>query len=210
MSEVCGKCGYPIGPSDTLRRYGWYVAHAEERCHVLMQAEITALRVRLAEVEAERDASVEAVHIHAADMVRRAMQALPDDVALGMADPGCDADLERQASEALDAGCGAGDVARATAKSRKARAQTARETVAKALTKCFAADKEFRQDALARVQAEAVRKAVEGLSVSLIRKELCPPVDEHGNMEWWFNDAESFRSALLAALLPNDPEARDV
>ena len=49
----------------------------------------------------------------------------------------------------------------------------------------------------------AIREAVERLSDEVIARELSSPGD------WWFDDAASFRAALLAALLPAPAPGRD-
>jgi hypothetical protein len=42
--SICGHCGMPIYPSDTLRYFGTYVAHHESHCLGLLKAEIADLQ----------------------------------------------------------------------------------------------------------------------------------------------------------------------
>ena len=56
---------------------------------------------------------------------------------------------------------------------------------------------------LEATRTTAIREAVERLSDEVIARELSSPGD------WWFDDAASFRTALLAALLPAPAPGRD-
>ena len=45
--QMCGHCGFPLHPSDTLRYFGFYVSHQEERCRWLLKNEIATLRAKI-------------------------------------------------------------------------------------------------------------------------------------------------------------------
>lgn len=50
----CGKCGFPIHPSETgVRHFGFFVAHSEERCTSLLQAALSSTQARADKLEAE-------------------------------------------------------------------------------------------------------------------------------------------------------------
>lgn len=65
------------------------------------------------------------------------------------------------------------------------------------------------EGAVEAARTTAIREAVERLSDDVIARELSPPVDEYGGFGWWFNDAASFRTALLETLLPAPAPGRD-
>ena len=155
-----------------------------EMCDCMPDTRLPAvIEVARAEERAEREAAVLAVREQMAEHVRCAMQALPDDVALRMGDPGCDDDLARQEAEALSAGCETGEVARVIAKSRASRAVRARDTVAKALTRSFAATPmpplPTPTSALDAERERVVRWCYLNLPVQPMHGGECEPPDEY-------------------------------
>lgn len=70
--NICGHCRRPIDPSRSgLRHFGFFVAHREQECMNILEAEIAELRARLA--EREKDAARVALLVRALEAIYAAL-----------------------------------------------------------------------------------------------------------------------------------------